>query len=68
MRIAGQVSLDDLPHICPLLHRKANSQYGDGQTRVVEVRGVRFGGDRPLRIVKFARGRPERLEEELRAA
>jgi 3-deoxy-7-phosphoheptulonate synthase len=50
MRIAGQVSIDDLPHICPLLHRQFNPRYADGQTRVVEVRGVRFGGDRPVVI------------------
>lgn len=50
MRIAGQVSIDDLPHICPLLHRQSNPRYADGQTRVVEVRGVRFGGERPAVI------------------
>jgi len=46
MKIAGQVSLDDMPRIAPLLSRATNPQYGDHQTRVVEVRGVRFGGDR----------------------
>ena len=50
MKIAGQVSLADLPRIAPLLCRAANPQYADHQTRVVEVRGVRFGGDRPIVI------------------
>jgi len=50
MRIAGQVSINDLPRICPTLHRQTNPQYGDHQTRVVEVRGVRFGGERPVVI------------------
>jgi len=50
MRIAGQVSVDDLPRICPLLSRQGNPRYGDRETRVVEVRGVRFGGDRPVVI------------------
>lgn len=46
MKIAGQVSLDDMPRIAPLLSRATNPQYSDHETRVVEVRGVRFGGDR----------------------
>jgi 3-deoxy-7-phosphoheptulonate synthase len=50
MKIAGQVSLEDLPRISPLLSRKTNPQYGDHRTRVVEVCGVRFGGDRPVVI------------------
>jgi 3-deoxy-7-phosphoheptulonate synthase len=50
MKIAGLVSLADLPRIAPLLSRETNPQYGDHQTRVVEVRGVRFGGDRPVVI------------------
>jgi 3-deoxy-7-phosphoheptulonate synthase len=50
MKIAGQVSLYDLPRICPLLSRATNPQYGEEKTRVVEVGGVRFGGDRPVVI------------------
>jgi 3-deoxy-7-phosphoheptulonate synthase len=50
MIIAGKVDLDDLPRICPLLNRRTNPRYGDSQTRVVEVGGVRFGGDRPVVI------------------
>jgi len=50
MRIAGQVSIDDIPKICPLLSRTANPQYGEHGTRVVNVAGVRFGGERPVVI------------------
>jgi len=50
MRIAGQVSIDDIPKICPLVSRTANPQYGEKGTRVVEVAGVRFGGERPVVI------------------
>jgi 3-deoxy-7-phosphoheptulonate synthase len=50
MIIAGRVDLDDLPRICPLLNRRTNPRYGDSQTRVVEVSGVRFGGERPVVI------------------
>jgi 3-deoxy-7-phosphoheptulonate synthase len=50
MRIAGQVTLNDLPRICPLLSRTTNPRYGDDETRPVEVRGARFGGDRPVVI------------------
>ena len=50
MRIAGQVSIDDIPKICPLLSRTANPRYGEHGTRVVNVAGVRFGGERPVVI------------------
>jgi 3-deoxy-7-phosphoheptulonate synthase len=50
MRIAGQVSIDDIPQICPLSSRAANPQYGEKGTRVVDVAGVRFGGERPVVI------------------
>jgi 3-deoxy-7-phosphoheptulonate synthase len=50
MNIAGKVVIEDLPRICPLLSRKTNPRYGDSQTRVVEVGGVRFGGERPVVI------------------
>ncbi|MEJ2008577.1 MAG: 3-deoxy-7-phosphoheptulonate synthase [Acidobacteriota bacterium] len=50
MKIAGQVSLADLPRICPLLCRTTHPEYGETETRVVEVRGVRFGGGRPVVI------------------
>ncbi len=50
MKIAGQVSLADLPRVCPLLCRSDDSEYGEDKTRVVEVRGVRFGDERPVVI------------------
>ena len=50
MRIAGQVSIDDIPKIYPLLSRAVNPQYGEKGTRVVDVAGVRFGGERPVVI------------------
>jgi 3-deoxy-7-phosphoheptulonate synthase len=50
MRIAGQVNINDLPRICPTLSRKTNPRFGDGETRVVEVRGIRFGDSRPVVI------------------
>ena len=50
MKIAGQFSLYDLPRICPLVCRETNPAYGADQTRVIDVRGVRFGGDRPVVI------------------
>jgi 3-deoxy-7-phosphoheptulonate synthase len=50
MKIAGQVSIDDIPQIYPLLSRVVNPQYGEKGTRVVEVAGVRFGGERPVVI------------------
>ena len=50
MKIAGQVSLSDLPRICPLLCRANHPEYGETHSRVVEVRGVRFGAERPVVI------------------
>ena len=50
MRIAGQLSLYDLPRICPGVCRQTNAEYKAGGTRTVKVRGVEFGGDRPVVI------------------
>lgn len=50
MKIAGQVSLSDLSRICPLLCRSAHPEYGEAATRIVDVRGVRFGDERPVVI------------------
>ena len=47
MKISGQLTVDDLPRIAPLLCRQTNPRYGEDQTRVVEVGGVRFGNGRP---------------------
>ena len=50
MKIAGQMSLADLPRVCPLLCRSNNPEFGEDETRVVEVLGVRFGDERPVVI------------------
>ena len=50
MKIAGQVSLSDLPRVCPFLCRASHPEYGETKTRAVEVSGVRFGGERPVVI------------------
>ena len=50
MKISGQLTVDDLPRICPLLCRQTNPRYGEDQTRVVEVGGVRFGNGHPVVI------------------
>jgi 3-deoxy-7-phosphoheptulonate synthase len=50
MQIAGKVDINDLPKICPLISRKTVPRYGENQTRVVDVKGVRFGGERPVVI------------------
>ena len=50
MIIAGRTTFEDLPRMCPILSRKTSRQYGDAPVRVVEVRGVRFGADRPVVI------------------
>ncbi len=50
MKIAGKVTLADLPRICPLVCRKTNPGYGNDHLRVVEVSGVRFGLDLPVVI------------------
>jgi len=50
MIIAGRVTPEDLPRICPLVSRKTNPRYGESLTRVVEVGDVRFGAERPVVI------------------
>jgi 3-deoxy-7-phosphoheptulonate synthase len=50
MKIAGQLTVDDLPRIAPLICRQTNPRYGEEQTRIVEVCGVRFGNGRPVVI------------------
>ena len=50
MIIAGRVTPEDLPKICPLVSRKTNPRYGESLTRVVEVGDVRFGAERPVVI------------------
>jgi 3-deoxy-7-phosphoheptulonate synthase len=50
MKIAGKVTVDDLPRICPLLCRKTNPRYGSDYVRAVDVGGVRFGKGLPVVI------------------
>ena len=50
MRIAGQLSLNDLPKICPGVSRQTNAEFKGGGTRTVKVRGAKFGGDSPAVI------------------
>jgi len=50
MKIAGRVTIDDLPRICPLVCRQTNPQYGSDRRRVVEVGRVQFGAGSPVVI------------------
>jgi len=50
MEIAGQLSVYDLPRICPLVCRETNPKYKPSGSRTVKVRGVEFGGDSPVVI------------------
>ncbi len=50
MSIAGNVGLKDLPRICPLISRRVQSCLDAGETRIVSVGEVQFGGARPVVI------------------
>ncbi len=50
MSIAGNVGLEDLPRICPLISRRVQSSSDTGETRIVSVGKVTFGGARPVVI------------------
>jgi 3-deoxy-7-phosphoheptulonate synthase len=50
MSIAGNVSIVDVPRICPLLSRETNPDYAGNQTRPVRVGNTRFGAGRPVVI------------------
>jgi 3-deoxy-7-phosphoheptulonate synthase len=50
VKIAGKVSTDDLPRICPLVSRETNPRYGNDDVRVVKVENVRFGAGNPVVI------------------
>jgi 3-deoxy-7-phosphoheptulonate synthase len=50
MKIAGRVTIDDLPRICPLICRQTNPRYGSHHRRVVKVGGARFGAEPPVVI------------------
>lgn len=50
MKIAGKVSTEDIPKICPLVCRETNPQYDDDHLRAVEVKNVKFGTGHPVVI------------------
>jgi 3-deoxy-7-phosphoheptulonate synthase len=50
MGIAGNVGLQDLPRICPLISRRTKPPVDAEETRIVAVGAVRFGGLRPVVI------------------
>ena len=50
MSIAGNVGLQDLSRICPLISRRVQNSPWPGKTRNVIVSNVRFGGIRPVVI------------------
>jgi 3-deoxy-7-phosphoheptulonate synthase len=50
MKIAGSVGISDLPRICPLLSRRTRPGKIGTETRIVQVGGVQFGGERPVVI------------------
>jgi 3-deoxy-7-phosphoheptulonate synthase len=50
MSIAGNFGLGDLPRICPLISRRVQSSVDTGETRIVAVGEVQFGGVRPVMI------------------
>ena len=50
MSIAGNVSLADLPRICPLISRRVQPSGDATETRIVQVGPVRFGAARPIVI------------------
>lgn len=50
MSIAGNVGLQDLPRICPLISRRVQPSADRTETRVVQVGPVRFGEARPVVI------------------
>ena len=48
--IAGNVGLQDLPRICPLISRRVQVPSDTAETRVVQVGPVYFGTKRPVII------------------
>ncbi len=50
MNIAGAAASADFKKVCPLVSRSTNPGYGEGTTRLVRVKNVTFGADRPVII------------------
>jgi 3-deoxy-7-phosphoheptulonate synthase len=49
-KIAGQVTLEDLSRICPILSRRTHPEFDAEMRHIVDVGGVRFGTGRPVVI------------------
>lgn len=49
-KIAGQVTVDDLARICPIVSRRTHPEFDEGRQLEVEVAGVRFGSGLPVVI------------------
>ncbi len=49
-KIAGQVTVDDLARICPIVSRRNHPEFDEGRQLEVEVSGVRFGSGLPVVI------------------
>jgi 3-deoxy-7-phosphoheptulonate synthase len=49
-KIAGQVSLEDVARICPIISRRNHPEFEEGRQLAVEVAGVRFGEGVPVVI------------------
>jgi 3-deoxy-7-phosphoheptulonate synthase len=49
-KIAGQVSLEDLTRICPIVSRRVHPEFNEGRCFEVEVSRVRFGAGTPVVI------------------
>lgn len=49
-KIAGQMRLEDIPRICPIISRKGHPQFGEGGLIEVRVGSVRFGSGTPVVI------------------
>ena len=54
-KIAGQVSLEDLERICPILSRRNHPEFEGERQLEVEVAGVRFGAGVPVVIARSMR-------------
>lgn len=49
-KVAGQVTVDDLTRICPIVGRRTHPEFDEGRQFEVEVAGVRFGSGSPVVI------------------
>ncbi|MHB1794197.1 MAG: 3-deoxy-7-phosphoheptulonate synthase [Acidobacteriaceae bacterium] len=49
-KIAGQITVDDLARMCPIVSRRTHPEFDEGRQLEVEVSGVRFGSGLPVVI------------------